>query len=75
MAKTLELRFETKDGKSKSLVLSDPLLDLDALTVQEAMNQIVSQDLFEKDGIHLLGSIKGARYIERITTDIFDTVE
>lgn len=75
MAKTLELRFLTSDGKPKALSLSEPVLNLDAATVQTAMNQIVSQGLFEKDGIHLFQSVKGARYVERITTDIFDIVE
>ena len=75
MAKTLELRFLNSEGKAKSLSIQNPVNDLDAETVQTAMNQLVQQNIFEKEGIQFYSTVKGARYVERIATDIFESAE
>lgn len=75
MSKTLELRFSSSEGKANTLVVQDPKPDLDALTVQNAMNQLVQQNLFERNGMDQHATIKSARYVERITTDVFEITE
>ncbi|MEC6748888.1 DUF2922 domain-containing protein [Marinilactibacillus sp. XAAS-LB27] len=72
MATKLELRFETGEGKNKTIGINKPALNLDVETVESAMETIVSQELFEKDGIKLFGSIKGARYVTRTVDDLFE---
>ncbi|GEK90098.1 Protein of unknown function [Alkalibacterium putridalgicola] len=70
MAKRLELRFETGEGKIKVIGIDQPVENLDPLVVQTAMEQIIGQDMFEVEGIKQFTKIKDARYVTRTVDDI-----
>ncbi|SFC69614.1 Protein of unknown function [Alkalibacterium subtropicum] len=72
MAKRLELRFETGEGKTKVIGIDQPLENLDPLVVQSAMEQIIGQDMFEVEGIKQFTKIKDARYVTRTVEDIIE---
>jgi len=72
MVKRLELRFETGEGKTKVIGVDQPTENLDPSVVQSAMEQIISQDMFEDEGIKLFTKIKDARYVTRIVEDIIE---
>lgn len=71
----LELRFATSEGKSRTLNVNQPALDLDPAIVQEAMEAIASQDLFEQDDVQLYNQVKSARYVTRSVDDLFEVEE
>lgn len=73
MSTTLELRFKTGEGKSKTLGISQPVMDLDSAVVEAAMQKVVDQNMFEKEGVNLFESIKGARYVTRTVDELFET--
>lgn len=64
MAEVLELQFESTDGKSFTISVDSPKTDLTVGQVYTAMQTIVQQDIFHKDGFNVT-SIKGARVVER----------
>ncbi|RNF41116.1 DUF2922 domain-containing protein [Planococcus salinus] len=68
MAKTLELIFETAAGKSVTLSVDDPKEDLTAQELQEGMETIITQNIFEVEGA-AFASVKGARVIDRNVTE------
>lgn len=73
MSTKLELRFKTGEGKSKTLGISQPVMDLDSAVVEAAMQKVVDQNMFEKEGVNLFESIKGARYVTRTVDELFET--
>lgn len=73
MAKTLELKFGTSAGKTKTLSVNDPILDLSPETTQQAMSNIINLNMFDVEGINPYVSQLSARYVERVITDIFET--
>lgn len=72
MTTKLELRFKTSEGKSKMIGVSQPVLNLDSAVVEAAMKTIVDQNMFKKEEVNLLESIKGARYVTRTVDDLFE---
>lgn len=72
MGKRLEMRFETGEGKTKVIGIDQPAENLDPIVVQAAMDQIISQDMFEDKGIKLFTKIKDARYVTRTVEDIIE---
>ncbi len=68
MSKTLQLEFETQNGKNFTINLRYPNENLTAQDVQNAMNQIITINPFENI---TLTAIAGARYIERQITELF----
>lgn len=72
MAKTLELRFGTSAGSTRSLNVQDPVLNLEAAEAEEAMNTIIGLNLFTIEGTNPYATIRGARYVERVVEDIFE---
>lgn len=70
MSMKLELRFATEEGKNKVISIDQPKLNLDAETVQTAMEAIVAQDMFRVNGDRQFSAIKGARYVTRTVDDI-----
>ncbi|GEL66386.1 DUF2922 domain-containing protein [Marinilactibacillus psychrotolerans] len=72
MTTKLELRFKTSEGKSKMIGVSQPILNLDSAVVEAAMKTIVDQNMFKKEDVNLLESIKGARYVTRTVDDLFE---
>lgn len=71
MAKSLELRFGTSLGKTKAMSVKDPILNLTTEKAQQAMNSIISLNMFQLEGANPYASVVGARYVERVVEDIF----
>lgn len=71
----LELQFASEEGKTRTLSVSQPALDLDPTLVEEAMNNIAAQGLFEQEGIKMYDKVRGARYITRAVEDIYQIAE
>lgn len=71
----LELRFGTSEGKTRTLSVNQPALDLEPSAVQNAMEAIAAQGIFENDGIELYKDVKSARYVTRSTNEVFDLAE
>lgn len=72
MAKSLELRFVTSLGKSKTMSVKDPILNLTTEQAQQAMNSIISLNMFQIEGVNPYATVAGARYVERVVDDIFE---
>ncbi|MER2173316.1 MAG: DUF2922 domain-containing protein [Carnobacterium sp.] len=72
MAKSLELRFVTSLGKTKTMSVKDPILNLTTEKAQQAMNSIISLNMFQIDGSNPYATVAGARYVERVVNDIFE---
>lgn len=62
-------------GKSRTLTLNNPRANLDRETVETAMDQLIAADAFEKDADGLYAVKQAARYVETITTPVFDIDE
>lgn len=73
MSTKLELCFKTGEGKSKTIGINQPVMDLDSAVVEAAMQKVVDQNMFEKEGVNLFESIKGARYVTRTVDELFET--
>lgn len=71
----LELRFTTEEGKTRTLSVNQPALDLEPAAVQEAMEAIAAQGIFEQDGIQLYNQVKDARYVTRSVDEVFEVAE
>lgn len=71
----LELQFATDEGKSRTLTINQPTLDLDPSVVENAMATIANQGIFEVDGVKLYDSVKGARYVTRTVDAVFKAEE
>lgn len=72
MDKILQMEFKSAEGKSRTLRLNNPRENLDRETVETAMEQIIEADAFEKDTYGLYAAKHAARYVETITTPLFD---
>lgn len=72
MNKILQMEFMSAEGKSRTLRLNNPRANLDRETVEAAMDQIIAVAAFEKDAYGLYASKQAARYVETITTPLFD---
>ncbi|MCH4171624.1 MAG: DUF2922 domain-containing protein [Lactobacillus sp.] len=70
--KQLQMTFNNNEGKKTSLVLAEVKQDLDAETVKGAMQQLTDSQLFIKDGVALYAEVLGAKYVERIVTEVFE---
>lgn len=64
MTVNLQVTFIDQGDKRVSMTIADPRSDLTALEVEEAMNSIIEQDVFQSKAGSLVG-ISGARIIER----------
>lgn len=69
MAKKLELKFENQDGKTVTYTLDNPVEPVDAVAVEAAMDEIITQNAFTSSGGDLVAK-KGARIVERNVLDI-----
>ncbi|MFZ3577480.1 DUF2922 domain-containing protein [Virgibacillus sp. DJP39] len=69
MAKKLELKFENQDGKFVTYTLDNPVEPVDAVAVQAAMDEIITQNAFTSSGGNLVAK-KSARIVERNVLDI-----
>lgn len=67
--KRLELIFENEDGKKSTYSIDNPIEPADAEAVENAMDEIVEQDLFMTSGGRLVKKVE-ARIVERTVTEI-----
>ena len=72
MTQTLQLVFELPEKKTMTLSIASPKLDLTAEQISEAMQTIVDQHIFMKDGETIVGK-KIARIVDRAVTN-FDVI-
>lgn len=64
MTQVLELQFEVANGKPFTITVDAPKENLTVGQVYSAMQVIVQQNIFHKDGLSITG-LKGARIVER----------
>ena len=69
----LELQFATEEGKSRSMSINAPALNLEPEVVQAAMDSIAAQNIFEQEGVKIYNQVKGARYVTRSVDEIFES--
>lgn len=70
--KTLRLTFLTAENKKASLNMPDAAGDLKEQEVRDAMDNIASANIFNRDGVDLYTKTQSAQYIERTITPVFD---
>lgn len=68
----LECRFMNEEGKSSTLSVNQPAMDLEPAVIQEAMETIVAQGIFKNKGFQLYQEVKGARYVTRTVDNLFE---
>ncbi len=68
--KTLELIFETAEGKTARISIDNPQAQLDAEQVKTAMESMISANVFTDSNGDSYESYKGARLIERSVTEL-----
>lgn len=69
MAVTLEMKFNTENGKTLTLSVSEPKDNLSAEEVSQAMQTIIDQNVFHNEGYGLV-SINQARIVERNVSEL-----
>jgi hypothetical protein len=69
MAKTLQLNFNTATGKKMTLTVDEPRQDLTPQSIEAAMQEIITSDVFEVNGAPL-ATAAGARIVERNVTEL-----
>lgn len=69
MALNLEMRFNTANGKTLTLTVSEPKEDITAAEVAAVMQTIIDQDVFHNEGFALV-SINQARIVERNVSEL-----
>jgi hypothetical protein len=69
MAKTLQLNFITASGKKVALTVDEPRLDLTPQSVEAAMQEIITLNVFELNGAPLV-TAAGARIVDRNVTEL-----
>ena len=72
---TLELKFGTADGKTRSLSVKNPKSGLTSAELQPAMAAIIGLNVFEVKGVNPYASVNSARYVERTVTDVITDAE
>lgn len=68
MSQTLQLVFEMPEKKSMTLSIASPKLDLTAEQISTAMQTIIDQNVFMKDGETIVAK-KSARIVDRVVTN------
>lgn len=69
MEKTLVLVFKNADGKNVSLSLAAPREDVTGLEVAQAMQDIITNDIFTSSGGDLV-EVSAARIVSREVTEL-----
>ena len=69
MAKTLEMVFETQDGKSSTISIENPKEPVDVSQLKMAMQQMIVANAFTSASGDLI-SVKGARLVERNVEEV-----
>lgn len=69
MAKNLEMKFNTANGKTLTVTVSEPKENITAAEVATSMQTIIDQDVFHNEGFALV-SMNQARIVERIVSEL-----
>lgn len=69
MAKSLQLQFETANGKRLLVTVDDPKENLTSSEIERGMEAIIASDVFHVEGSPL-SVVKSARVVERTVTQI-----
>lgn len=64
MAKKLELKFYNEDNRTVTISLDQPVEPADPVAVNQAMDEIITQNCFNSSGGNLVAK-KEARIVER----------
>lgn len=67
--KKLDLIFENEEGKTVTYSLEAPIEPADAELINEAMDTIIAENVFETKGGAIVGK-KGARIVDRQVEEI-----
>ncbi len=69
-----ELKFKTTDNKTRTVTIKNPKADLDAVTVEQALNAFVDADAFvNDDGQKVFHTPVSGRYVNRQVQEIYVT--
>ncbi|WP_449445308.1 DUF2922 domain-containing protein [Ureibacillus acetophenoni] len=66
---TLEMKFNTENGKTYTISVLEPKDNLSATEVSQAMQVIIDQDVFHNEGYPLV-SMNQARIVERNVSEL-----
>nr|WP_106779038.1 DUF2922 domain-containing protein [Lysinibacillus timonensis] len=69
MAVTLEMKFNTANGKTMTISVNEPKDNLTPTEITTVMQTIIDQDVFHNEGFALVG-INQARMIERNVSEL-----
>ena len=69
ITKTLELIFQTTEGKTAKITLAEPVEPLDPATVQQVMDLVVAKNIFQFSSGELVSAVD-ARLVEKTVTDV-----
>lgn len=72
MNKVLKLKFMNPEGKTNTITIRNPKLDLSEEVVRVAMNEIFAADAFQLGGITAYARVIGASYYASQANAIFD---
>ena len=68
MEETLRLVFRNAEGKTVTKTVRDPVDDLNAEDVENAMNLIISADVFETSGGSIVEKVRAEIVAREVTT-------
>ena len=70
MNKTLQMIFRNAENRNVTLSVSDPLEGLDAITVGDAMQEILNANIFQTNGGDMVSKVRAqivSRQVETIS--------
>lgn len=73
--KKLKLSFVNADGTKTTITPKYVDENLDAATVQQAMEKMAGLQLFDKKNVALYQKVNGAKYVETIETPLFSVAD
>ena len=68
MTQVLELKFDTANGKSMTITVDNPKVNLSAIEVEAAMQTIITSNIFHNNGSSLV-AVNHARIVERTVSE------
>ena len=74
MAKKLYVKFNCEGDATKNLSFQDPVLDLEAETIEDFATTVINNHVFNTDG-KTLSSLAKAYYSETVVEDIYPEEE
>ncbi|RPA57602.1 DUF2922 domain-containing protein [Aerococcus agrisoli] len=71
-----ELKFKTADNKSRTVTIKNPKANLDAASVEQALNALVAANAFiNEEGYQIFATPVSGRYVNRQVQEIYTTEE